>query len=65
MNSLMHEFAALLPSDEGSKRHVRHALDAIEAGQKCALIFDYDPRSGFSISEFVEPQPPVARHEAG
>ena len=52
VDSLMHELAELLPSDEASKRIVRNALDAIEAGEKCALIFGYDPQSGISIHEF-------------
>jgi hypothetical protein len=52
MDSLMHQLATLLPSDEGSRRLVRNALNAIETGEQCALIIGYDPEHGVSIHEF-------------
>jgi hypothetical protein len=55
MDSLMNRLATLLPSDEESKRLVRNALNAIETGERCALIIGYDPERGVSIHEFGGP----------
>ena len=55
MDSLMHELATLLPRDEESKRLVRHALDVMEAGGKCALIIGFDPEDGITIGYFADP----------
>jgi hypothetical protein len=55
MDSLMHQLAAKLPNDEESKRLVQNALNAIEAGERCALIVGYDPERGVSIHEFGGP----------
>ena len=56
MDSLMHELATLLPNDEASKRVVRLALDAIEAGEPCALIVAFRPETGIRIHEFHPPE---------
>jgi hypothetical protein len=47
--------AAKLPDDPESKSLVQNALNAIEAGERCALIIAYDPEQGVSVHEFHGP----------